>query len=105
MTIETHNPDRKYEMMAEILPREGQNLPDAEQIIDDLREILVRCYMYTIGRDTVKEHTAGTLADSIVNYLFASWTGREHDFEQYAKEIWGLSELDVESTTEDAAGA
>ncbi|VXC29645.1 conserved hypothetical protein [Microbacterium sp. 8M] len=90
MTLPTYNPDKKYEMMAALLPSEGQNMPDPESIIEDLRQILILCYEYTINRDQPFEAPAGDLADAIVAYLFNAWADKTHDFETELRQ-WYLS--------------
>lgn len=88
MTFPTYNPDLRYEMMNAILPDpQFENTPDTATVIDDLREILKLCYTYSAPQPP-KEFSAEDLGNAIVSYLFATWTGREHDFEQYAKEYW-----------------
>lgn len=87
MSISTYNTDKRYEMMAAILPGENENKPDAEQIIEDLQEILKLCYAYTTTANTPNEFTASDLGEAIVDYLFTQWTG-VIDFEPYAVEFW-----------------
>lgn len=88
MTFSTYNDDLRYEMMAEILPGTNENTPDADTVIEDLREILKICYVYTADADTAKELSASDLGKAIVAYLFGSWAGRDSNFEKYAKEYW-----------------
>jgi hypothetical protein len=88
MTLPTYNPDKKYELMAAMLPGPNQNMPDAESVVDDLREILKICYTFTTMVDTPRELTAAELANAIVSYLFSAWSTEDQDFERYAKEFW-----------------
>lgn len=92
MTISSYNPDKRYEMMSAILPGENQPIPDAEQVIEDLQQILKLCYAFTTDAGTPKERTASDLGEAIVTYLFATWTGIEVDFEPYSKEYWAKPE-------------
>ena len=97
MTVPIHNEDLRYELMAALLPRDGDNTPDAEQVIDDLREILKLCYAYTTTAGTAKEMSADDLATAIVNYLFGAWTTGEHRFHEFTDDYWNrLPQSDAE---------
>lgn len=85
-----YNTDLRYEMMAALLPDpKKENLPDAEQILDDIREILKLCYAYTLEAGTAKERTASELAEAIVTHLFVEWGAhRTPDIAAFAEEYW-----------------
>lgn len=102
MSIPTYNPDKRYELMAAMLPGPNQNMPDAESVVDDLREILRICYTFTTMAGSPKELTAAELASAIVSYLFNAWSTEEHEFERYAKEFWTPGSATVDQATSDA---
>lgn len=84
MTDHTYNPDKRYEMMAAILPNPSfDNLPDAAEILEDLHMILRLCYLYTTEADTPREQLASALAHRIVDELFESWNQYGVDFESH----------------------
>ena len=86
-----YNTDPRYAMMAALLPDPGtENLPDAEQILDDLREVIKLCYAYTLEeRGGPKERTASELADAIIEHLFIEWgMHKTPDLAQFAQEHW-----------------
>ncbi|WP_144797722.1 hypothetical protein [Microbacterium paludicola] len=95
MTINTYNDDPRYEMMAAILPGENENTPDASTVVDDLREILKLCYIYSAPQPP-KEFSAADLGEAIVAYLVGQWTWDVPNFEKAAKEHWGY---DAEPST------
>lgn len=86
-----YNTDPRYEMMAALLPDpKTENLPDAEQIVDDLREVIKLCYAYTLEeRGGPKERTASELAEAIISHLFIEWgMHKTLDLAQFAQELW-----------------
>lgn len=91
MNTETryYNNDPRYEMMAALLPEPGENLPDAKEIVDDLREIIALCHHYTLEAGTAKEKTASDLADAIINHLFGVWAiHKTPDLAEAAQKYW-----------------
>lgn len=89
MTINTYNPDKRYEMMAAILPDpKSENLPEAETILADLQKIIELCYIYTTDAGTAKELDASDLAEAIIAYLFNEWAWKAPDLEAAAREYW-----------------
>ena len=91
MSTETrfYNTDPRYEMMAALLPEPGENLPDAKEIIEDIREIIALCHHYTLEAGTAKEKTASDLADAIINHLFCVWAiHKTPDLAEAAQKYW-----------------
>ncbi|UUE19880.1 hypothetical protein [Microbacterium sp. J1-1] len=97
MTINTYNADKRYEMMAAILPDpKTENLPDAESILADLQKIIELCYIYTTDAGTAKELDASDLAEAIITYLFTEWAWKAPDLEAAARAHWGYPTQEVE---------
>ncbi|MFD8770097.1 hypothetical protein [Microbacterium oxydans] len=108
MTINTYNPDKRYEMMAAILPDpKSENLPDAETILADLQKVIELCYIYTTDAGTAKELDASDLADAIITYLFTGWAWKAPDLEAAARAYWNptTTSSDEAVAPEGSAGA
>lgn len=92
MTTETrfYNTDPRYEMMLAILPDpQFENLPDAKEVVADLKEIVRLCHHYTIDDDTPNERAAWELAHAIINHLLVEWgTHKTEDLAAAACEYW-----------------
>lgn len=84
MTINTYNPDKGYELMANIVSSEMG--PYDEEARTDMVHILKLCYIYSIDEGKPNEMTAGDLGQAIVAYLSGGWG--IPDFEKDAKEYW-----------------
>lgn len=92
MNTETryYNTDPRYEMMLAILPDpQFENLPDAKEIVADLKEIVRLCHHYTIDDDTPNQREAWELAHAIIDHLLVGWgTHKSEDLATAAKEYW-----------------
>jgi len=92
VTIEAryYNNDPRYEMMLAILPDpQFENLPDAKEVVADLKEIVRLCHHYTIDDDTPNERAAWELAHAIINHLLIEWGAHKtEDLGTAAGEYW-----------------
>lgn len=79
-----YNPDKGYELMANIIDREDG--PYDETAREDIVHILKLCYIYTADEGRPNEQSAGELGKAILAY-FAGGYGVP-DFEQDSKEYW-----------------
>lgn len=84
MTISTYNPDKGYELMANIVNSEMG--PYDETAREDMVHILRLCYIYSADEGKPNEMSAGDLGQAIVAYLSGGWG--IPDFENDAKEYW-----------------